>query len=410
VQHAFVGHNLNIQPGSSGPERETMSDVRSGTAATAQCSVVINNHNYAAFLGAAIDSALAQVGTDVEVVVVDDGSVDDSRDVIASYGAEITSILQPNRGQASAINAGYDATSAECVIFLDADDVLADDAAATALAALDGMTKVHWRLAVVDADGVLTGNFYPGYELSGGDRRVNLRTEGPESCRWAPTSGNAWSREFLDSVMPVPEEMYRGGADTYLCVLAAATGPVGVIPRPLTFYRQHGGNFWASDRLGFDHRVEQGLDWLRATFPAVAARLEMPPETVDEWLEKSWWAHLRRARETIRSTVPEPERLLVLDDDAWQVSPAVAGRQCRPYPRRDRGVWGPAESDAVAIAELEEAMNDGFSYLAVAMTSWWWFDYYRAWAAWLDEHACVAADAADVRIFRLTRAPRDRDR
>jgi hypothetical protein len=386
-----------------------MGDVRSATARPAQCSVVINNHNYATFLGAAIDSALGQVGANVEVVVVDDGSVDASRDVIASYGADITPILKPNGGQASAINVGYDATSAPCVIFLDADDVLADNAAATALAALDGMTKVHWRLAVIDAEGVPTGNLYPGYELSSGDRRVNLRTEGPESCLWAPTSGNAWSREFLDSVMPVPEGLYRGGADTYLCVLAAASGPVGVVPKPLTFYRQHGGNYWASDRLGFDHRVEQGLEWLRATFPAVAARLEMPPETVDEWLEKSWWAHLRRASETIQSTVPETERVLVLDDDAWQVSAAVAGRQCRPYPRRDRGVWGPAESDAAAIAEIVEATDDGFSYLAVAMTSWWWFDYYRDWAAWLDEHARVAADAPDVRIFSLPRGPRDRD-
>src|SRR5579885_728740 len=88
-------------------------------------SVLINNHNYGRFLGAAIDSVLAQglPAEDLELIVVDDGSTDDSRAVIASYGARVKAVLQERGGQTSAVNAGFRASAGEIVFLLDADDV-----------------------------------------------------------------------------------------------------------------------------------------------------------------------------------------------------------------------------------------------------------------------------------------------
>jgi len=69
-------------------------------------SIIIDNYNYGRFLGEAIDSALAQTYPHVEVIVVDDGSTDNSREVIAKYGDRIIPVLKENGGQASAFNAG----------------------------------------------------------------------------------------------------------------------------------------------------------------------------------------------------------------------------------------------------------------------------------------------------------------
>src|SRR6478735_6102551 len=87
-------------------------------------SVIINNYNYADYLHQAINSALQQDYSNTEVLVVDDGSTDQSRDVIFGYGSRVTPIFKSNGGQASALNAGAAASRGDIVLFLDADDVL----------------------------------------------------------------------------------------------------------------------------------------------------------------------------------------------------------------------------------------------------------------------------------------------
>ncbi len=111
-------------------------------------SVIESNFNYAPFLSAAVDSALEQTHTPIEVVVVDDGSTDASRSLIESYGARITPVFKQNGGMASALNAGFRASAGDIVIFLDSDDVLLPTAAAAAVELLRDWkgAKVHWHL------------------------------------------------------------------------------------------------------------------------------------------------------------------------------------------------------------------------------------------------------------------------
>jgi len=89
-----------------------------------QVSIIIPNYNGATFLREAIDSALNQEGVVVEVIVVDDGSTDSSREVIESYGDRIRSFFQQNKGACAARNAGLAAACSDYVLFLDADDHL----------------------------------------------------------------------------------------------------------------------------------------------------------------------------------------------------------------------------------------------------------------------------------------------
>ena len=92
-------------------------------------SIIINNYNYARFLGTAIESCLAQDQASVETIVVDDGSTDDARAVIERFGDRVRPLFKTNGGQASAFNAGFAVSRGKYVLFLDADDSLRADAA-----------------------------------------------------------------------------------------------------------------------------------------------------------------------------------------------------------------------------------------------------------------------------------------
>jgi glycosyltransferase involved in cell wall biosynthesis len=87
-------------------------------------SVVIPAYNRAGVVGRAVDSALAQTLEDVEVIVVDDGSSDDTEAVLGAYDDTRLRIIshEKNRGRSAARNTGLDAAAGEYVAFLDSDD------------------------------------------------------------------------------------------------------------------------------------------------------------------------------------------------------------------------------------------------------------------------------------------------
>ena len=135
-------------------------------------SVIINNYNYAQFLRQAIDSILNQNYPNLEVIVVDDGSTDNSREVINQYGDRIYPIFQENGKQAAALNTGFAASKGEIILCLDADDYLLPSAVEQIVAAFQpGIGKVHFRLQVVDADNQPLSYFIPsaGMTLSSGE-------------------------------------------------------------------------------------------------------------------------------------------------------------------------------------------------------------------------------------------------
>src|SRR3954470_1810603 len=86
-------------------------------------SVIIPTYNYARYLPQAIDSALGQTHAPLEVIVVDDGSTDDTPRVLEAYASRIRVIRQANQGAGAARNAGIAAARGEYVAFLDSDDL-----------------------------------------------------------------------------------------------------------------------------------------------------------------------------------------------------------------------------------------------------------------------------------------------
>ncbi len=209
-------------------------------------SIVINNYNYGRFVGAAIESALAQTYAKIETIVVDDGSKDDSREIISAFGQRITAIFKTNGGQGSALNAGFAASTGEIVIFLDSDDLLHPHAVERIVAGWKSHhAKTHFRLTRIDAVGRETGTEpRAGHKLPSGEVWPAFIHDGRYTT--PATSGSAYARWALENVLPMPEQPYVYAADAYLNNCVVFHGPLTAIQEPLGVYRVHGAN----DSLG----------------------------------------------------------------------------------------------------------------------------------------------------------------
>ena len=363
------------------------------------CSVVVCNYNYARFLREAVTSSLGQRGEGpIDVVVVDDGSQDDSRRLLSEYVDAATVVLKANGGQASAFNAGFAAARGDVVLFLDADDVLEPHAARRAVEALaGGAVKAHWPLRVVDDGGRATGAVFPAVPLPSGDLRQQVRERGPGVLHFSPTSGNAFSRAFLESVLPLREEVYRHSPDKYLSWMAMASGEIVTIDEPLSRYRRHGGNYSGSGST--DDLVPRYAARSEDAFPDVARRLSAPADAVTRWRDNDWWCRLDRARGLIGQHVPEGQPFALLDDHTWAARGTVGGRRVRQF-----ALNGPPGSAEDLIREAASLPGAGVGHLVIADPARWYLDSYPEFRRWLDAHAAVVLDESGVQLRVLSRA------
>lgn len=201
-------------------------------------SIVVLNYNYARFVADAIDSALSQTLDGCEVIVVDNGSTDDSLAVIARYGDQVRLVRQPvNVGQGQGYNLGIEAARGEWIVWLDADDVLDPDAMAVCLAAADaGTAKVHFGLRLIDGAGELLGGEVNG-KRHAGDVVPLIRRFGHYAG--PPGSGNLYRRSAVAPYFPVPVEDWPIGTDTVPYLTAPFHGTVADPGRALGSYRLH---------------------------------------------------------------------------------------------------------------------------------------------------------------------------
>ena len=207
-------------------------------------SVVIDNFNYGRFLPQALDSVLAQdlPASELEIIVADDGSTDDSREVLARYAPRVTALLQKNQGQATAFNNGIAAAKGDIVCLLDSDDVW-----------LPGkLREVVRRFDAEPALGVVQ------HLLQESDRE--LKPLAQTFPAWAPglaladfldgraqftaTSALAFRRELLLKALPIPKNLFYY-LDDFLTVHTLFLAPGGNIPEVLGLHRIHGDNFCA---------------------------------------------------------------------------------------------------------------------------------------------------------------------
>jgi glycosyltransferase involved in cell wall biosynthesis len=369
-------------------------------------SIVINNYNYAPFLRAAIDSALAQDHAGTEVIVVDDGSTDASGEIIASCRDKIIPVLKANGGQASAFNAGFAASRGEVIIFLDADDTLLPTAAATALRLFDDrqVVKVHWPLWIIDENGRRTGEVMPQRPLAEGDLRAAVIHDGPDSQQGVPTSGNAWSRRLLAELLPAPEPEYRQGADGYLLTLAPLYGLTRKTQEPQGCYRVHGSNqYWCA---ATDERIERSLVRYERRSATLSQRLANAGVDHDAAAWKSrnpyyrWLHRMQRTAKQLRAIIPSGAKFLLADENQWGANP-LGGRCAVPFTEKDGCYWGPPASDAEAVREFERLRSAGAEFMVFGWPAFWWLEHYPSLRHHLTTNFQRRHDDDNLIVFEL---------
>jgi glycosyltransferase involved in cell wall biosynthesis len=212
-------------------------------------SICIVNRNYGRFLDASIRSALAQTYPRVEVIAVDDGSTDDSRQVIARFGDRVRAVLQEHAGQAEAARAAAQAASGDVIVFLDSDDLLEPNVCDHVAAAFERepeLALVQWRLRTIDEHGEPLGRVLPprpGLLPSGDLAEHVLRFR---NWQYQLTTGVAYAAWAVRRLLPatLPEGEYHA-LDQWLNELAPLLGPVRSLDNVGGAHRIHGGNFSA---------------------------------------------------------------------------------------------------------------------------------------------------------------------
>ncbi|MEO5903477.1 MAG: glycosyltransferase [Gemmatimonadaceae bacterium] len=371
-------------------------------------SVIVNNYNYGRFLRDAVESALAQSYPLVQLIVVDDGSTDNSRDIIASYGDSVVAVLKDNAGQASAFNAGFAASRGSVVLFLDADDVLAPDVVERAVDTFSAeVVKVHWPLLEVDGRGMLTGKMHPRAALGEGDMRATSIEAGPMTENSPPTSGNAWSREFLERVFPIPEEEFRINADGYLLSLAWIYGKVAIASDATGFYRVHGQNHFAS-KTEKERRDRHHEKFHHQCHALQLHLLKQHVKTVPDT-----WKRLRgiyppefdeAAKRLLDHLIPPTGRFILVDENSWAewwADGSGASRKALPFLEHEGVYWGRPANDADAIREVERLREQGADYVVFPWFTQWYLDKYPIFAKNISRRFKKIADEEMLVVFDM---------
>jgi len=224
-------------------------------AAAPTFSIVVCNYNYGRFVGEAIESCFAQThpAGDFEIIVVDDGSTDESREILARYGdsPNLRVILQENHGHAGAIHAGATAARGRFVCLLDSDDTYLPDKLARVarrIAELEPSPDAFFLCHDVEILDVPSGKclaqtWFDVVGVSGYGEAAAYPSL-PGQFPFAIPSGQVFGRGLLLRVLDaLPLSEWRTGIDSPLGHCALLTAElVHYLHEPLARYCVHGGN------------------------------------------------------------------------------------------------------------------------------------------------------------------------
>lgn len=297
-------------------------------------SVVIPVYNAEPYLAAAIDSVLEQTISDIELVVVDDGSTDASREVIAGFGDRVRAVHQDNAGPSAARNAGIRAAQGELVAFCDADDIQLPHRIATHRRVLDLLPEV----AVVGSD---LSEWVDGEVVK--EHALHDFWIGPTTRPFAEELRAAFGRfkTCRELELPVPpayadRRVYAGRAAPLIALMHLCWGNASLFRKS------------ALEAVGgFDERTGQYEDWhlvARIALTAPIAFVDVPV-----------MRYRRHPTQISKNPAAAAAGYLHVIDDVWKSAPGFYSENREVVDRATGAAWYQAGTAAVAEGDYEEA-------------------------------------------------------
>lgn len=236
-------------------------------------SIIINNYNYGRFITDAIASSLNQTYTNIEVIVVDDGSTDNSREIITSYGHKIVSIFQENGGQPSSYNSGFAISKGEIICFLDADDIFLPNKVERIIEVFQSQADIGWCFHSLQ---LINENCKP-LDLTTTRNYVSRRCDFRrfiQSGRIPPSlpssSALCFRRSLIEQILPMPTTEKMLATDFYVKYMAVGLSNGFILGEALTKQRIHGNNAITLQLKRQHVQAREQLftsHWIRQKFP-----------------------------------------------------------------------------------------------------------------------------------------------
>jgi GT2 family glycosyltransferase len=208
-------------------------------------SVIVPSFNHQDYVSACLDSILGQTYGNIEVIVVDDGSTDDTRRTLHNYRRYVTVIEQENRGTQAARNVAISLSSGEFIAFIDSDDIWMPN-------------KLELQLAVFDAKPCIGLVYSYAYRIDSAGNLIHSRGKPQIIGKALNENHDMVLQELLvEDFIPalttvIPkwcieevgrfDESLLGAGDWDLWLRIAAKYPIACVEQPLGFHRDHAAN------------------------------------------------------------------------------------------------------------------------------------------------------------------------
>jgi glycosyltransferase involved in cell wall biosynthesis len=275
-------------------------------------TVLIDTYNYGRYIEEAIESVLAQdfPVEEMEILVVDDGSTDDTRARVGKYRERVKYIYKENGGQASAFNCGLAQARGELIFLLDADDYWRPGKVrkiAELFAQHPEARMIYHRYGELDErTGKVEERAAPAISGFLPERKVDL------IAYWIyPTSSLAFRRAPIEALLPVPEGL-RIQADAYLAALVVFLGPVLGVADSLAVYRVHGQNlFYMSGGADESERIQRRIATRRVFLEEITGWLARSRRDVRREPVRSYLARWELAQEADQFRLEAPGRIAI---------------------------------------------------------------------------------------------------